>query len=192
MIIRSFKVFESVNYEEIHKICSSLCSSRYMDNYTVNNDGTVDVDGDVELYNIGLEKIPLKFREVKGEFTCSMNKLESLEGCPEIVGGRFYCNRNELTSLVGGPKSVNGNYSFEHNNVTSFEGFPDFVSGKVSCIDNPIYEIYRMHPSKDFIEMLNEYKVIQGNKIIEIRFRQALEDSNAKFFPKSIRGYEMI
>jgi hypothetical protein len=38
-------------------------------------DGTVDVNGDVNLFNRKLSKIPLKFGRVTGNFNCQNNNL---------------------------------------------------------------------------------------------------------------------
>jgi hypothetical protein len=76
-------------------------------NYTINPDGSIDVDGDVGLNNERLTKLPLKFRNVGGDFYCSYNNLPSLEGCPQTVGGDFYCRNNQLTSLEGLPEIHN-------------------------------------------------------------------------------------
>ena len=61
----------------------------------------VNVTGDVELFNMDLIRLPVKFGEVGGYFYCSDNKLTSLEGAPSQVGGEFSCSGNKLTSLVG-------------------------------------------------------------------------------------------
>ncbi len=39
-----------------------------------------DVDDIVDLYNLGLTKLPLKFNKVNSRFYGSRNKLTSLEG----------------------------------------------------------------------------------------------------------------
>ena len=36
---------------------------------TVNDDGSIDVDGDVIMYNLNLTKIPFKFSKVTGIFS---------------------------------------------------------------------------------------------------------------------------
>jgi len=79
-------------------------------NYTINNDLTVDVDGDVYLYYKKLKQIPIKFDIIKGYFNCSNNYLTSLDFCPKEVGGNFNCSWNELISLDGCPKSVGGDF----------------------------------------------------------------------------------
>jgi hypothetical protein len=67
---------------------------KYLKNYTINTDNTVDVDGDVNLYHkLGnMKKLPVKFGKVSGGFYCSISKLTTLEGCPKYVGGNFWCD----------------------------------------------------------------------------------------------------
>ncbi len=63
--------------------------------------GTVNVAGTVNLSCLGLERLPVQFGTVSGNFYCYNNRLTSLEGAPSSVGGNFYCGGNRLTSLVG-------------------------------------------------------------------------------------------
>jgi len=90
-------------------------------NYIINDDYTIDVEGNVDLFNRGLDKFPdyIKFGKVGGNFSCSKNRLVSLEGCPSSVGGGFYCYNNQLVSLEGCPGSVGG-YFFCTNNKKQF------------------------------------------------------------------------
>jgi len=107
-----------------------------INNYTFNDDGSIDVDGDVSFYEIGLTKIPFKFRNVSGDFDCGYNKLTSLEGCPKTVGGYFSCNYNNLTSLEGSPKMVGADFYCSENNLTSLEGCLETVLGDFYCSYN--------------------------------------------------------
>ena len=99
--------------EDIKKICDFLNIIRY----TINKDLTVDVRGGVNLYHLGLERIPLKFGKVDGVFHCSYNQLTSLEGAPIKVNGSFSCILNKITSLEGCPKKVNGDFYCSNNKV---------------------------------------------------------------------------
>jgi hypothetical protein len=87
---------------------------KYLTNYTINPDDTIDVDGNVDLYNkLGdMEKLPVKFGKVAGWFSCEGNELTTLEGCPNYVGGsfgcEFICSENNLTTLEGCPKYIDG------------------------------------------------------------------------------------
>ena len=66
-------------------------------NYTINDDFTIDVNVEVNLYNKLKTCFPsfIKFNKVSSGFYCSSNQLTSLEGCPVTVGGDFYifCER---------------------------------------------------------------------------------------------------
>ena len=70
--------------------------SRRLSNCVRNEDGTYSSDGDVNLSNLGLTKLPVKFKYVKDDFNCSDNQLTSLEGVPQKVGGDFYCSGNPV------------------------------------------------------------------------------------------------
>jgi hypothetical protein len=106
--------------------------------YTINDDGSIDVDGMVRLTNKYLTKIPFKFRNVSGSFWCNSNQLSSLKGAPNSVGGGFYCYNNQLTSLEGAPNSVGSHFYCSDNQLTSLEGAPNFVSDNFICIHNKL------------------------------------------------------
>ena len=53
--MKHIKLFESFNDID------SICKKYNITNYTINSDGSIDVDGDVNLSNRGLTKLPLKF-----------------------------------------------------------------------------------------------------------------------------------
>ena len=104
--------------------------------YTINDDLTVDVDGDVQLSNKKLDKIPFKFGKVTGDFWCDNNELESLEGAPREVGGDFFCGSNKLTSLQGAPREVGNDFYCGSNKLTSLQGAPKKVGGDFICSGN--------------------------------------------------------
>ena len=107
-------------------------------NYTINPDGSIDVNGNVNISHKKLTKIPFKFGKVSGDFYCSYNQLTSLEGCPSEVGGNFNCSNNILTSLVGCPSEVGGYFSCHNNQLTSLEGCPLEVGRSFNCSDNQL------------------------------------------------------
>jgi hypothetical protein len=102
------------------------------------SDGSYDVDGNVDLSDQKLKKIPWKFNKVTGDFYCYYNQLTSLEGCPKEVGGGFSCHYNQLTSLEGCPKEVGGHFYCHNNQLTSLEGCPKEVGGHFSCSYNQL------------------------------------------------------
>jgi hypothetical protein len=126
------KAFESIS--EIER----LCNKYGIENWTINSDGLVDVDGDVDLSDMGSNKIPISFGRVGGDFYCYSNQLTTLEGAPREVGGDFYCYSNQLTTLEGAPHRVGGGFYCYHNELTTLKGAPREVVGYFSCRDNQL------------------------------------------------------
>ena len=152
--LKEFKIFESIDDIE------SICRKYGIKNYTVNDDGSVDVDGNVNLRNLGLTKLPIKFRNVSGDFYCSNNQLISLEGCPQSVGGYFFCDNNQLTSLEGSPQS-SGSFYCRNNQLTSLEGSPKSVGRDFYCHNNPIEVVWDLFKDYSKIELLNDYDALR-------------------------------
>jgi hypothetical protein len=115
-----------------------ICEQYDITNYTINEDGSIDVDSSVCLNNRGLTKLPLKFRNVSGYFYCYNNQLTSLEGAPSHVGGEFLCHKNQLVSLEGAPSQVGGDFFCHNNQLVSLEGAPNHVDDNFSCQNNQL------------------------------------------------------
>ena len=119
-------------------------------NYTINSDDSIDVNGYVNLHNLGLTKIPFKFGKVTGYFHCSSNQLDSLDGSPREVGGNFICYKNNLKDLIGGPQDVGGDYICHSNQLESLEGCAGDIGVCLDCQFNKL-------------EMLDCSSVINGD-----------------------------
>ena len=104
--------------QEIHDICKEY----KIKNYSINPDGSIDVDDSVDLFNYNLNKIPLKFNKVNGYFDISHNNITSLEGSPKIVTSWFDCSHNKLTNLKG-IETVDRFIFCNNNPLESLEGY---------------------------------------------------------------------
>jgi len=141
--IKPYKIFESnspkfpTTREEVIQVCKKY---KIID-YTINDDLSIDVDGDVELYRQRLEYLPLKFNYVSGNFNCFVNKLKTLEGSPQTVFGYFNCGGNELKSLEGSPQTVGGRFNCYFNELVSLEGSPQTVDGDFDCSYNELKDL---------------------------------------------------
>ena len=157
----------------------SICKKWKIENYTINEDGSIDLKGTVHLFRNKLTKLPLKFRNIikcpqkelnpllnDGDFYCGDNKLTSLEGSPISVGGGFYCNNNKLTNLIGSPKEVGGVFSCEKNQLTSLLGSPKSVGGGFYCYDNGLTSLEGITQirSGDIICYDNNLRDVKGIK----------------------------
>jgi hypothetical protein len=124
---------------------------KYLENYTINPDGSIDVDDDVDLWRkLGdMEKLPVKFGKVYGYFRCNNKKLTTLEGCPNYVDGYFSCDKNKLTTLEGCPKYIGGDFSCNVNNkLTTLKGIEKCeIIGNFWCRNNNI-------PPENFIYII--------------------------------------
>ncbi|MCK9477660.1 MAG: hypothetical protein M0R46_17220 [Candidatus Muirbacterium halophilum] len=133
--MKYIKMFnENINRSEIDAICEKY----YIKNYIINDEGSIDVDGNVDLYDKKLKVLPLKFRKVSGDFRCGHNKLTSLKGSPQSVGGDFDCSGNQLTTLDGCPQCVGENFDCSFNQLTSLVGCLQRVGGDFSCSYNQL------------------------------------------------------
>ena len=83
-----------------------ICDKYEIKNYNINPDGSIDVNGSVNLNGFGLTELPLTFNDIIGSFECDYNQLTTLKGCPVKVGGYFACVGNKLTNLKFAPKKI--------------------------------------------------------------------------------------
>ena len=139
--IKKFKNW--YKFRDIHNICKEY----RIKNYHINDDGTVDVDGNIFLTGSNskkLNKIPLNFGEISGYFHCEWNNLSDLIGSPKRVGGDFICNWNDLTSLEGCPVYIGGIFQCTYNpNLWSFDYFPRHAKG-VNLYGIPICNVFNL------------------------------------------------
>ena len=149
--IKLFELFEDVE---------SICRKYGITNYTINSDGSIDVDGNVNLSVSGLTKLPLKFGNVTGHFNCHYNQLTTLEGSPKEVGGYFYCDHNQLTSLKGGPDKLGGEFNCQLNQL------PKLI------LDN-------MKHIKKIVEYQEDYLIWRSSGALdEYKFNDMMEEIN--------------
>lgn len=110
-------------------------------NYKINDDLSIDVDGDVDISQKNLTKIPIKFGKVAGNFICNGNILTNLVNSPKEVGGSFVCDSNHLKSLHNSPRIVNGDFYANNNEIETLRGCPEFIGGIFSMYGNKLKQI---------------------------------------------------
>jgi len=99
---------------------SKWCDNNRIENYTINDDLSVDVDDNVILYLIYMEQLPVQFGYVKGDFILGENGLKTLKGVPYKVGGDFICGGNKINDLDYFPKEIGFRIMLLNNHLESF------------------------------------------------------------------------
>lgn len=121
-------------------------------------------------------------QEVIGNFDCSNNDLESLEGAPQKVSGWFDCSGNEMESLEDGPREVGGDYLCRLSGLVSLEGAPSEVGGEFDCSCN------------DLESLIGAPQVVHGVFDCSENPLSSLEglprEAEGYILPKSVQGME--
>ena len=190
-----------------------ICREYDIENYTINEDGSIDVDGDVYLSYEKLTELPLNFNYVSRYFECDNNELTTLKGSPKQVGGSFICNYNNLTTLEYGPEEVFGYYDCNHNKLTSLKGspnmigdwfdckfneivdlygLPDEIGGRLYLRDNPVYSMIEESMEMDFYKCFNSFRVIKDGRVQLKRLKYLMDTFNKKYDLKEIKKYYKI
>ncbi len=179
MMIKKYQEFIKESKEDI----DSICKKYDIKNYTINDDGSIDVDDNVYLNEYFLHRLPLEFRNINGDFKCYDNNLISLKGCPKEIsddffinnnfllnlkgcpkeiGGSFYCYENLLDTLENCPKSVGRHFDCSGNKIISLEGCPKHIGGIFNCRRNKIRDFY------GFPDFWEGELLLEGNPLFEI------------------------
>lgn len=107
-------------------------------NYSINQDMSVTVNGNLLLDDKNLTEIPVKFKEVHGGIDVTSNKIKRLDWCPSIVKGSLEAWDNEIETLVGGPIEIEGSFDIDNNKLTNLQGAPKKVGGAFIITSNKL------------------------------------------------------
>lgn len=134
-----------VEDNEIHHICKKYG----IENYTINNDGSIDIGGHVNLRSRDLEELPLKFNVINGDLIVSFNRLTSLKNFPRKVYGKIYCSHNYIENLINSPCEISSIFDLYNNPLKSLKG-------------------YNLDFNKLLINIENKSKLIRSAKIYKV------------------------
>ena len=144
---------EDGEHPEIDKdLTKKILDSWGVKNYTINEDGSVDLDGSILISNYMLNhnnELPITFRNIQGSFSVYQCYLSTTKGFPKYVGGHFGCSYTGLTTLEGGPDFVGGNYNCSYNKLTTLKGIPRHIDGDFDCSHN--YELKSLEGAPDSV-----------------------------------------
>jgi hypothetical protein len=154
-----------MNKDEIRR----LCDYYNIPNYTINDDMSIDVSGDIWLCHKHLKELPLKFRYVSNDFSCYSNILTTLEGSPVSIGGSFRCNNNRISNFKGAPKSISGLASYQHNYIRDIYNITK-TTEYIYIEQNPVFilihRFIRRKDKNEWIDFFNDCDIIRDDNII--------------------------
>jgi hypothetical protein len=152
-----------------------ICKEYGIKNYTINDDGSIDVDDVVDLSYEGLTELPLVFNKVTGGFDCGNNNLTSLKGCPKWIDEFFYCGYNQLTDLKDSPKQVGGRFNCSGNkNLYNINGYTEKIGILFYCNDTPLSSIFN-EVDQNFLHAFNFYKIIKDDTVNLKRLKYVMD-----------------
>jgi len=154
-----------------------ICNKYHIENYTINDDLSVDVSGSVYLNSQSLTEIPIRFGKVSGTFYAGGNKLRDFKNFP-----------NECSFL-----------NIPVNKFQSFEGLDRIKFGSIFMRNNPIclltmddlsimnitkndiYDILVDSPLEALLDYLIEYYVKPDIEISIFEFKISMSDLFDRF-----------
>ena len=101
-------VKKQTNIEAIEAWCNEIG----IEDYSINSQGEIDVDGHVSFTKHNIKELPFKFGTINGYFSLTSNSnLTSLKNCPDFLSNMFDIDGcSQLNSLEGCPKKVTWNF----------------------------------------------------------------------------------
>jgi hypothetical protein len=145
--------------DEITNI-EQICRELNISNFTINDDFTVDVNGNVDLSGKGLTEIPLQFNRVEGDFNVSHNKLTSLKNSPTFCMS-YNCYDNLLTSFEGISENIGESLVCHHNQFYSFN-YLNCIPRRIVFPENLNYLFSLFGYRINLIEVFNDYDIIRA------------------------------
>lgn len=96
-------------------------------NYTIEDDGTVNVTGDVLLN--GIKELPIQFGRITGHFVVDDVSFKTFKGFPKVVGGDVRIQRRVIVpDYTGFPEVIRGAAAMKTIQADSLKGFPKLIS----------------------------------------------------------------
>lgn len=196
-----------------------ICRKFGIKNYIINEDGSIDVNGNVclnrntlsNLRNLDgirfrksikeLTELPIKFNIVYGDFRCHQNNLSTFENFPKEVHGDLVISNNNFKSLVGCPNIikrpfVNNRMICNNNNILTFDGYKEGTN--ISLLSNPINNIWNLfNKNRELIDLFNDYDAVRENGEISFhRLNIFLIDNGYNTIKRHqmrvLKGYRLI
>lgn len=170
-IVSENNFFKNLGVGQVSLIKKWL-SENYIRNYIINDDMTIDVNEDVDIYQYKDNELPdyIQFGTINGDFTISKSNISTLRGCPHTVNGWFYCqDNNNLKNLDYGPTHTHSYCVSRCSNIETLRGIASVVYHPVRS-DKGWIHIGECHGLKHFdakVEKLQNITIWNCKNILD-------------------------
>ena len=141
-----------------------ICEEYNIQNYTINDDLSIDVYTNVNLSRLGLKELPLNFNKVYGYFNCNSNELTSLKGSPKVCKMDFHCADNYLESLEYSSELINGVLDISNNELSNLNGI-GIVKDNIYLFYNPLKSLDGYDGNYDKLRHHEIKKLVRKQKL---------------------------
>jgi hypothetical protein len=149
---------KTLHYQELYVLKQKVktqCKNLGIENYTINDDGTVDVNGNLNIY-LTRDKVKkdeqhnilINFNKINGDVDINLQwRKAGRAGKGQLpftfneVTGNFHANHNMLETLIGCPKKVGGCFDVRSNRLNTLEGSPETVGDYFSANSNSLDDL---------------------------------------------------
>jgi len=122
----TFKTFDEILTKEQIEFLDKVCRGRKY--WKLNSNGEVDVDGSVNMIEMQLTEIPVKFGRVGNTFDCSHNNLTTLKNYPTEIGWIFSVHGNNLKDYFKSIKEEDFPHWYELNWFMCLSEYPFLIN----------------------------------------------------------------
>lgn len=118
---------------------------------------TLEIEAPGDVYRLtnspAMEKLPVKFGKVFGNFDVNKAVLTTLENGPYFVGGNFNAQFNLLTSTAYLPKYIGKNCNLGWNKLSAPEVKIEGFKGNLDLSSNPLTSLKGLPKTIDMLDL---------------------------------------
>lgn len=96
----STQLAESTQYEGVQAKIEQWLINHNIQDFTINSDNSVDVNGDLRIHDARFKALPFRFNKVAGDVTLAGCIFESLDFLPRVIEGDFFLSVPESVSTL--------------------------------------------------------------------------------------------
>jgi len=94
------------------------------------------LNGNLKVNRQGLTTLENMPDIITGNFDCSGNPLQNLNGMPKEIGGSINVSKTQISVLKNIQNDIKGDFNCSGNKIETLEGSPTYIRGNFDCSSN--------------------------------------------------------